>query len=161
MTSKTEAIILRLQKRGDNTSLVSAYTRTGGCSAYIVYGNKWKSTLQPIALVEISAQHNPTHEVGSLVSVERSFVPQQQDVAHYCMAMFMAEIIEKSLKHPMQDEVLFDWLKEEIKKLDQRDELTGWANQFMVGFSQLLGYGGAILDEWRNLKSLDVIQTIQ
>jgi len=161
MTSKTEAIILRVQKKGDNNSLVYAYTRASGRCAYYIYGNKWKSTLHPMALVEISSQHNPTREIENLTSVERTYVPQHQDVPHYCMAMFMAEVVEKSLKLPMVDETLFDWLEEEIKKLDQRDELTNFVDEFLQGMSLLLGYGGTILDEWRELKSLDIIQTIQ
>jgi len=161
MTNKTEAIILQVQKKGDNNSLVYAYTRTYGRCAYNTYGNKWKGTLQPMALVEITSQHNPTREIENLTSVERTYVPLHQDVPHYCMAMFMAEIIEKSLKHPMKDETMFEWLTEEIKKLDQMDELTDFVDEFRTGFSTLLGYGGTILDEWRELKSLDVIQTIQ
>jgi len=161
MTGKTEAIILRVQKKGDNNSLVYAYTRAYGRSAYTIYGNKWKSTLQPMALVEISSQHNPTREIENLTSVERTYVPKHQDVPHYCMSMFMAEVVEKSLKHPMEDETLFDWLREAIKELDQRDELNGFIDEFLMGLSTLLGYGGTILDEWRELKSLDIIQTIQ
>lgn len=161
MTTKTEAIILRVQKTGENSSLVYAYTRVSGRGAYTIYGGKWKSTLQPMALVEISSQHNPTREIENLTSVERTYVPQHQDVPHYCMAIFMAEVLEKTLKHPMADETLFEWLTEETKKLDQRDELTGFVDEFMTGLSTLLGYGGTILDEWRELKSLDVIQTIQ
>jgi len=161
MTNKTEAIILRMMKTGENSSLVYAYTRASGRCAYYIYGNKWKSTLQPMALVEITSQHNPTREIENITSAERTYVPRHQDVPHYCMAIFMAEVVEKSLKHPMEDERLFDWLKETIIELDQKDGLTGVADAFLQGLSTLLGYGGTILEEWRELKSLDVIQTIQ
>jgi len=161
MTTKTEAIILRVQKTGDNSSLVYAYTRACGRNTYVVYGNKWKATLQPMALVEICAQNNPARNTSSLVSVERIYVPQQQDIPHYCMNMMMAEVIEKSIQHPMEDVVIWDWLVAETKKLDQMDELTGFSDEFLLGMSRLLGYGGTILDEWRELKSLDIIQTIQ
>jgi len=161
MTSKTEAIILRVQKTGENSSLVYAYTRASGRSAYYIYGNKWKATLQPMALVEICAQNNPTRNTSNLVSVDRIYVPQHQDIPHYCMNIMMAEVIEKSIQHPMEDAIIWNWLVEEIKKLDQMDELTSFADEFLLGMSHLLGYGGTIMDEWRELKSLDVIQTIQ
>lgn len=160
MLKQTQAIVLTIRAKGDNSSLLDVYTREAGRATYVVYGQRWKSTLQPMGVVAVTVQQQPNREVGTLVSAERVFVPQKQDVPHHCMYLFMAEVLEKSLRHPLTDEVLFDWLIEQIKKLDLTDELQAFPTAFMTHLSQLLGYGGAVLDEWRYLKSLDVIQTI-
>lgn len=161
MLQTTQAVILNCRKKGDNSSLVETYTQEQGRVDFMVFGNKWKSTLQPMAVVEISYQQTPTRTMGTITEVTRTFVPQNQDMPHQCMALFMAEIIEKSLRLPLTDETLFNWLTNSIKKLDQMDELSNFAAEFMAQLSTILGYGGAVLDEWRDLKSLDIIQTIQ
>ncbi|MCQ2347712.1 MAG: DNA repair protein RecO [Paludibacteraceae bacterium] len=160
MPHQTQAIVLTLRAKGDNSSLMDVYTRESGRATYLVYGQRWKSTLQPMSVVSMTVQQQPNREIGTLVSAERVFVPQKQDVKHHCMYLFMAEALEKSLRHPLADDALYDWLIEEIKKLDLTDELQAFPSSFMTRLSELLGYGGAILDEWRYLKSLDIIQTI-
>ncbi len=160
MNEKTESIVLGLHKHGDNSSILHAYTRAYGRINYMVYGNKWKATLTPMSIVEIVSQSRATMPIAAISSVERLFVPQKQDVQHHCAALFMAEAVEKSVRHPMADEELFDWLTETIKKLDQTDELQSFPDTFMTRLSELLGYGGAVLDEWRDLKSLDIVQTV-
>ncbi len=160
MTPKTEAIILSLHAKNDTSSLLEVYTRNEGRSSYLVFGNKWRSTLQPMAIVELTSQGNPARELRTLSSATRLFVPKKNDITHTCLMLFMAEAIEKSLRHPMEDETLFDWLISQIKKLDQTDELQMFPNEFLVALSEQLGYGGVILDEWRSLKSLDIIQTV-
>lgn len=161
MLQTTQAVILNCRKKGDTSSLVETYTSEKGRVNFMVFGNKWKSTLQPMAVVEISYQQTPTRTLATITEVTRTFVPQSQDMPHQCMALFMAEIIEKSLQLPLTDETLFNWLTDSIKKLDQMDELGDFAAEFMAQLSVLLGYGGTVLDEWRNLKSLDIIQAIQ
>lgn len=160
MLIQTQAIVLTLHAKGDNSSLLEIYTRDAGRAACVVYGQRWKSTLQPMSVVALTMQQPPNREVGTLVSAERIIVPQKQDVQHHCMYLLMAEVLERSLRHPLTDEALFDWLIGEIKKLDLTDELQSFPSYFMTHLSELLGYGGAVLDEWRYLKSLDIIQTI-
>lgn len=160
MNGKTEAIILGWQKHGDNSILVHAYTQECGRLSCLAFGNRWKSALTPMSLVEMVHSDNPTRPLPSISSVERLFVPHKQDVTHHCIYLFMAEALEKSLKMPLADENLFCWLKETLKKLDQTDELNDFPPYFLTQLSTLLGYGGAVLDEWHGLKSLDVVQTI-
>lgn len=160
MTFTTSAIVLALHKKGDNTTFLEAYTRYAGRATFLVYGNRWKSVLQPMALVELSVQQAPNREIGTLNSAELNFVPQHHDMPHQCMALFMAETLAQTMRHPMADEELFRWIEEKIKQLDRLDELADFPNSFLTGLSQSLGYGGTILDEWHHLKSLDIIQTI-
>lgn len=160
MNGKTEGIVLGLRKKGDNQTLVEVYTRENGRAAFFVYGNKYKSALMPLSFIELTYTCKPTAPIPTLSSAQRLFLPIHDDVPHYCVAMFIAEVLEKSLRHPMQDETLFEWLVQCIKKLDQTDELHTFPRTFLVALSQQLGYGGEMLDEWQNLKSSEVIHHV-
>lgn len=161
MIERNHAIVLALHKKGDNSCLLEAYTAEGGRALFMVFGKRWTSMLQPMSIVDISFHHQPTRDVYNVVSVESTFVPKTNDVAHFCIKMFMAELMLKTLTHPMSDSALFDYIEKAVIQLDQLNDLKGFVEDFMKQVSQLAGYGGAILDEWRNLKSIDIIQTIQ
>lgn len=160
MNGKTEGIILGLHKKSDSKSLVEVYTRTDGRKTFSVFGSRWKSVLMPLSYVELTYTMNSALPFAAINSAQRIYVPTREDVPHYCMAMFMAEVLEKSLRHPMQDESLFVWLTDCLQRLDQTDDLSAWPAYFLAQLSAQLGYGGEMLEEWQNLKSYEVIRQI-
>ncbi|MCQ2342970.1 MAG: DNA repair protein RecO [Paludibacteraceae bacterium] len=160
MNKTTTAIVLCIRRKGDNSSLLEVYTRDSGRRTFLLYGHKWQSNLLPMSLVTITAS-NPNREVSAVSQVERYFVPQHTDIRRQCIALLMAEAIEKSMRLPMADETLYDWLEDQVKQLDQLEETDqDYPLAFLTHMSELLGYGGVMIDEWRDLKSLDIIERI-
>lgn len=64
------AIVLSLTKYSDTGSIVHLYTAEQGRMQYAVYGNKYKSILRPLSIVEFTTtkRKNAPQQMGSLSS---------------------------------------------------------------------------------------------
>jgi len=158
----TQAIVITTQAQRDNRSIVHLYTRSGGRMRYAVYGHRWHSLLQPLALVEITANQTTAQAMPTLESVALCYVPNgmQRDVRRQCVAMFVAEVIEKTMRMPMSDECIYDYLSQTCRAIDTTNDIEHLPGHFLTHLSELAGYGGEPMDEYRDLKSLEVIRTI-
>ena len=162
MQEKTEAIVIGLKRNKDNSSLLSLYTRTGGRVNYIVYGNRLRSILNPLSLIEITADLKPGFEWHTLQSARLAYVPTQlpTNVVKQCVALFIAEAMDKTLRHPMPDEVVFDYLNGLVRELDSTSEPETIPNIFLQTMNRLLGYGDRQMEELKNLKSAEIIRLL-
>lgn len=162
MLEKTEAIVIGLKRNKDNSSLLSLYTRAGGRTYYIVYGNRLRSILNPLSLIEITALHKPGYEWHTLQSARLTYVPTQlpTHVVKQCVALFIAEALDKTLRHPMPDELMFDYLTELVRELDQTEQPEQIPGQFLQTINRLLGYGDEQIEELKNLKSAEIIRLL-
>ena len=156
MVATWNAIVMHVQPVSDQYVLLHLYTRQGGRRCVKAYGRKWRSTLTPMAIVEVCVS-GKSEEQCALTSVARTYVPQHDDMAHHCAYLMMAEVLMKTLVHPMQDEQLYEYLLQQTIEVDERDEMVGWSAAFLYGLSQQLGYGGQWLNEWHQLKSIDLL----
>ena len=162
MQEKTEAIVIGLKRNKDNSSLLSLYTRAGGRTYYIVYGNRLRSILNPFSLIEITAEQKPGYEMHTLQSAHLAYVPTQlpTNVVKQCVALFIAEALDKTLRHPMPDEVVFDYLSQLVRELDLTAEPEQLPNRFLQTMNRLLGYGDEQMEELKNLKSAEIIRLL-
>lgn len=162
MNYTTQAIVIGLSKYKDNLSILSVYSLKNGRQQVLVYGHKWRSVLGPLNIVELTLQEQPGRDMATLQSVSLIYVAQRitMDVSRQCVAMFMAELIDKTFVHPMADMEVFAMLVGNIQKLDTTEEVDVLPYHFMQELSLYLGYGGEELEEWRGLKSLEVIRTV-
>lgn len=165
MLQTTTAIVLALQKHTDKSSILHAYTRADGRVMYMVYGahsgkKALQATLQPMNLVEITADHSPSRTIHTLKDAKLEYIPQQNDVARQCVRMFAAELIYRTLRLPQNDERIFDYLTEMVRQIDTTDQLHLLPKEIMTHLSELLGYGGDALEEWKGLKSVEVLRSI-
>ena len=55
--------------------------------------------------------------------------------------MFIAEVSAATLRHPMSDQQLFDWLCDMIHHLDQDDEIINLHLHFLLEYATYLGIG--------------------
>ena len=159
MRQQIKAIVLTVRPSSDRASVAHLYTRESGRLQLLVHGNKWKNILQPMQIVQIGTNLHTT-KMSSIDYVELDYLPQQEDIAHYCLRLFMAEALEKVLRHPMTDETLFDALEELVHEADETAEPAHFPERFLTRFSMLLGFGGGEIEELRDLKSLEVVRTL-
>ena len=143
MTSKTQAIVLALTKYKDNASIAHLYTLDNGRMQYVVYGNKHRGVLSPLSIVEITSSRSTKNGLGVLATATLIHVPQQltTDVRRQCVAMFITEILYKTLKHPLEDRPLFSWLCEVIKALDRNENIENLHIRFLIEYAVFLGIG--------------------
>lgn len=139
------AIVLSTTKYSDTGNIVHLYTAEHGRMQYVTYGNKLKGVLRPLSIIEFATtrRNNAPAQMGTLSSAALLYTPQQlsTDVQRQCVAMFIAEILVSTLRHPMSDQPLFDWLCEVIQHLDQSDNITNLHIQFLLEYATFLGIG--------------------
>ena len=139
------AIVLSLTKYSDTGSIVHLYTAEQGRMQYAIYGNKYKGILRPLSIVEFTTtkRKNAPQQMSSLSSASLLCTPQllATDVRRQCVAMFIAEILSTTLRHPMSDQPLFDWLCEVIQHLDTDTDISNLHLHFLIEYATHLGIG--------------------
>lgn len=147
MTSKTQAIVLATTKHKDNAVILHLYTAENGRIGYVAYGNKYKGLLTPLSIVEVTANE---HSIGkaerglpTVSAMALTYIPKYIpiDVRRQCIAMFIAEILNKTLRHPMQDKELFAWLCRVVQELDETDTVENLHLRFLIDYTTFLGIG--------------------
>ena len=68
--------------------------------------------------------------------------------------------MDKTLRHPMPDEAIFDYLSGLVSELDQTDQVELLPNAFLTQLNRLLGYGEEQMEELKNLKSAEIIRLL-
>jgi DNA repair protein RecO (recombination protein O) len=149
MISTTRAIVLNHLRYGDNSLIVNLYTESMGRQAVFVKGTFNKKSaarvalFQPLHLVETDLYYRANRQMQRLSNV-RMYYPFQTipfDPVKSCIAMFIAEILYKTLKEEEANPGLFDFLIHTIQALDLNEH--GTANfhlVFLVHYSRYLGF---------------------
>ena len=79
----------------------------------------------------------------TLSSVSLVYTPTllSYDVLRQCVAMFIAELLTYTLRHPMSDQPLFDWLCNCIYSLDKEEDISNLHIEFLLDYAVYLGIG--------------------
>lgn len=139
MYSTTDAIVLSLQPHSDKAHVLHAYTRAGGRVNYMVYGLGKKNAAgkyTPLSIVQL------TTDDRSVRTAQLEFVPQStvSDPHKRAIALFISEVLFHVLRHPMQDEPLYDFITQAITELDSTSEPQNFHLLFLSGFAAKLGF---------------------
>lgn len=150
MLATTDAIILSLQPQSDKAHILHTYTRAGGRVNYRVYGLGRKNTsgkYSPLSIVQLTTDEH------SVRTAQLTFVPTSliSDPYKRTIALFISEVLYHVLRHPMQDEPMYDFIAQSIQKLDQTDQPQNFHLSFLVDFASKLGFA---IEESNPLSSL-------
>ena len=147
MYSTTDAIVLSLQPLSDKAHVLHAYTRASGRVNYKVFGLGRKHAIgmyMPLSIIRITANHTssqiPTVKEATLLS-SNSVSGLSSNIYKQTISLFVCEVLYNVLRHPMQDEPMFDFLAEAVQTLEQTDEPQNFHLQFLVGLAAKLGFG--------------------
>ena len=155
MLTTTDAIVLSLQPHSDKAHVLHAYTRAGGRINYMVYGLGRKNAAglyTPLSLLQI------TTDKTSIRTAQLSFVPTSITTDPYkrTVALFLSEVLYHTLRHPMTDEPMFEYLDEAIRLLDAETEPQDFHLRFLIGLAERLGFA---IDEAEHPELLRVPQS--
>jgi len=163
MRSKTQAIVLHLTQNTDNRSILHLYTRDFGRIDYVVYGvgskrgKMKKSLFEPLTILDIEVNHVPTQQLQRLDDVQIAMLNNHiaTDIRKRTICLFIAEVLYRSLKHPMKDEQLFDFLLLSVQTLEACDEPQNFHLTFLLRLSQFLGFYPNLdsQGQWLDLRS--------
>ncbi|MBP5290628.1 MAG: DNA repair protein RecO [Paludibacteraceae bacterium] len=148
MNTKTDAIVLCLAPHNEKASVLHLYTRSHGRMQYLVYGRHSRNKkgiqalLEPLSVLHIEGVQRDTNGLGRLSECSLAYVPTRllSDHTRRCVALFIAEVLYRTLSHPQQDEILFDFLVETVRELDQCPDPQNTHIRFLVRYAEQLGF---------------------
>ena len=151
MTYKTKDIVLRTVKYGETSLVVTVFTELFGVQTYMVNGvrSSKKSSAKanyflPGAILDLVVYHHEQKNMQRIREFGWAVLYQHvlSDVIKNSIALYMVELLYKSLKQPEQNESLFYFCEDVFLYLDKADR-TVTANiplYFALHLSHFLGF---------------------
>lgn len=148
MQEKSKGIVLFQIKYSDTSNIVNIYTEKFGKIAFLVRNGKKKSAsksalFQPLTILDIDFSYSSKKELQyikeSRVVFPFNSIPYEP--VKSSLVMFLAEILQKTLRHSETDKMLYDFLESSILELDNCS--TGLGNFhicFLIKLSEHLGF---------------------
>jgi DNA repair protein RecO (recombination protein O) len=150
MIFKTRGIVFRFTKFQETSIIVSIFTDRFGLQSYIVNGVRSKSAknkialYQPLTLLNLVVYHREHANIERIreVSCLHPYHTLTSDIRKSTQAMFIAEILNKTVKEESHAGEVFDFLVDSLIALDS---LPGRSENFhllfLVKLSRFLGFG--------------------
>lgn len=155
MLHKTRGIVLKTTDYGESSVIVQVFTEKLGLQSYIINGVKKpkakisRNMLQPLHLLDMVVYHKAAGNVQRIAELKTSpvLLSIPYDVIKSSMAMFLNEVLYKSIRQQTADENLFDFAFSAIEWLDHQTE--GLANFHLLFLIQLTRYLGFYPDRYQ------------
>ena len=148
MLQKTRSVVLNNLKYGESGLIVRVFTEDFGRQSLIVHGVRKKKSkfnaqlFEPLSLLEIVFYFKESRELHTLKEVRPDVILQHIffDIRKSTLAIFLSEILSRSLQEVEPNKPLFDFLFHAIQILDVAE--TGVENYHIVFLLQLTKFLG-------------------
>ncbi|MFY0626473.1 MAG: DNA repair protein RecO [Reichenbachiella sp.] len=152
MLHKTRGIVLNYIKYRETSVIARIYTESFGVQSYIINSirsqrsKKGLALLQPLTILEMVVYHNANKPDGlnriSEYKPAYHFSSIPFDVKKSTMAMFITELLFKTLQEEEHHGAVFEFLVEYILTLDQKlDQFENLHVYLLVQLTHYLGFG--------------------
>ncbi|MEX1241613.1 MAG: DNA repair protein RecO [Cyclobacteriaceae bacterium] len=150
MIFKTRGIVFRFTKFGETSIIVTIFTEQFGLQSYMVNGVRSKSArnkialYQPLTLLNLVVYHREHANIERIkeISCLHPYGTLTADVKKSTLAMFINELLNKTVKDESHGGEIFQFLFESLISLDSLQE--GYENFhliFMLKLARHLGFG--------------------
>ena len=149
MLTKTKGIVLHRIKYGETSVITHVYTEVFGRQSYLVRGVRSKNSknranlLQPLSLLDMEVYYREKRELQKLKEIvnRTPFVSIPYNMVKSSIALFLAEILYKTLKEEEPNPGLFEYLDNSIKLLDIKEsKCVNFHFSFLIHLSNHLGF---------------------
>ena len=153
---KTLGIVLGYVKYGEESIVSTIYTEQLGRKSYMVKGvrsSKRKDLLPlliPLSIVEFETTDRTSANLQYIkeLRIEYPFAVLPFDPIRRTIAMFLSELLLKSIRQDNPDSQLFVFLSQAIKTLDgELDGLNNFHIYFMFRLASVLGFEPNIIEK--------------
>lgn len=149
MLVATEGIVLHTIKYGESSVIATIYTNDFGRQSFLINSARSKksknkaSLLQPLFLVDLVAYQKQSNELHRVKEIKSSQIYQELplDIVKSTMAIFLAEILYKSINEEESYPEMFDFIKNSLLYFDLMD--SGYSNfhlWFLLRLTEYLGF---------------------
>lgn len=148
MIHKTKGIVFHRFKYSESSVIAKIYTERFGLCSFLLMGARKKTStskanlLQPLSLIELVAYHKETSGLQKIKELksEYSLHSIQSDIAKTTIAIFLSEMLVRSIREESPNKPLFDFLHYSIKILDSLENPTNFHLFFLMKLSGFLGF---------------------
>jgi DNA repair protein RecO (recombination protein O) len=126
---KTKGIVLRTVKYGETSIIVTIFTELSGIQSYLVNGVRTSAKkgtgkanlFQPSAILDLVVYYNELKHLNRIKEFKWAKIYQHifSDVPKNAVALFMIELLTKSLKQPEGNAELFHFTEDCFMQLDK------------------------------------------
>jgi DNA repair protein RecO (recombination protein O) len=150
MLHKTQGIVFRFTKYGDTSIIVNIFTEQFGLQSYIVNGVRSASArgkialYQPLTLLDMVVYYKENVSVKRIKEVKclHQYHSLYADVRKSTIAMFLIELLNKTVKDESHTQELFAFISSSLITLDDAgSNVENFHLIFLVKLSRLLGHG--------------------
>jgi DNA repair protein RecO (recombination protein O) len=156
MLHKTRGIVLRFTRYGETSIIVTIFTDTFGLQSYIVNSVRSKTAkqkialYQPLTLLNLVVYHRENANLERIKEIQVLYPYQSltADIKKSGIAMFLTEILNKTVKEESHAKDLFDFLSGSLITIDGLE--IGYENShliFLIKLSKYLGFGPQFVNE--------------
>ena len=150
MINKTRGIVFRFTRYGETSIIVTIFTEAYGLQTYMVNGIRSKTArnkialYQPLTLLDLVVYHRENANIERIKEAKclYPYTSILTDVRKSTIAMFLTELLNKTVKDESHTQELFEFMRASLITLDQ--QAAGFENFhliFMLKLSRLLGFG--------------------
>jgi DNA repair protein RecO (recombination protein O) len=164
MLHKTRGVVFRFTKYGESSIIVNIFTELFGLQSYIVNGVRSKSSknrialYQPLTLLDMVVYHRENANINRIKEV-KCLYPYQSihlDIRKSAVALFINEIVNKTIKEESHAEELSDFMIKSFITLDQiENQVENFHLRFLVKLSRHLGFGAYNANEILGARLID------
>lgn len=166
MLHKTRGIVFKVTDYSESSVVVQIFTEKFGLQSYLINGVKKPkakirmNSLQPLHLLDMIVYHKTSGNIQRVSELRHQPVFQTipYDIVKSSVAMFLNEVLYKSLRQHEPDEVMFEFLFHAIEILDSLSAgLANYHLYFLLRLTRFLGFypdrTGASAAAWFDLKN--------
>jgi len=146
---KTRGIVLHHIKYSETSVIVTVYTESFGRQAYLINGVRSKKArikanmLQPLFLLNMEVYHKSRRELQRVKEIQNDFVFSSlpYDIRKSTLALFIAEILYKTIQEQEPNRELFNYLYHSIQLLELKDDgIPNFHLYFLLHLTKYLGF---------------------
>ncbi|MBO7117837.1 MAG: DNA repair protein RecO C-terminal domain-containing protein [Bacteroidales bacterium] len=149
MTGNTQLIVLSLTKFKDNAIVLHCLSRDQGRRSFIVNVGKGGSMAMflPLSILEADIVENPKSQLARAhnISALHPLYSLRDNMYKNSIAMFLSEVLYRSIRDGFYEEGLFDWCQGCILTLDSLEkDFSNYHLRFLLEYAQALGFAPSL-----------------
>ena len=158
MLHKTKGIVFRTVKYGETSVIATLYTELFGIQSFMINGVRTAARsatgkanlLQPAAILDLVMYHNDKKNLQRIKEFRWSYLYKDlfYNVVKNCIALFMVELLQKTLKEPEVNPELFSFLEDAFIHLDESNDKVMANYPLFFALHLTSFYGFRFSDTW-------------
>ncbi|MFM6954729.1 MAG: DNA repair protein RecO [Sphingobacteriaceae bacterium] len=149
MLHKTRGIVFKCTNYSESSVIVQVFTEKFGIQSYLINGVKKAKAkislnmLQPLHLLDMVVYAKATTQIQRVAEIRQTplLLHIPYDIVKSSLALFLNEVIYKSVRQQGQDEHLFEFIFHAIELLDGLEEgLANFHLYFLLRLTRFLGF---------------------